>query len=69
MTQCCIAGEDYESALESLGMLCEMLPSYVVSYAKMLNLCGQRDFAIELLESYIELYPSNKKARFVLEGL
>ncbi|MFK7860335.1 MAG: 6-hydroxymethylpterin diphosphokinase MptE-like protein [Granulosicoccus sp.] len=69
MTHCYNISKDYDSALISLGMLCEMLPSYVVSYAKMLNLCGQKRFAIELLESYIELYPSNKKAVFLLQSL
>ncbi|MFK7993568.1 MAG: 6-hydroxymethylpterin diphosphokinase MptE-like protein [Granulosicoccus sp.] len=69
MTQCYMSRQDHESALVSLGMLCEMLPLYVVSYAKMLNLCGQRQFAIELLESYVELYPSNKKAHFILNSL
>ena len=50
-------------------MLCEMLPSYVVSYAKMLNICGQSDFAIELLESYITLYPGHKKAQLLLKNI
>lgn len=66
MTSCSMKLNDYQSAMTTLGMLCEMLPSYVVSYAKMLDLCGQRDFAIELLQSYVELYPANKKAQFLL---
>ena len=69
MTHCYIQLEDHQSALTTLGMLCEILPSYIVSYAKMLNVCGQTEFAIELLESYIELYPGNKKARFLLTKL
>ena len=69
MNSCYIKLNDFQSALTTLGMLSEMLPSYVVSYAKMLDLSGQRDFAIELLQSYIELYPSNKKAQYVLHQL
>ena len=69
MVQNFIKLSDYESAVTSLGMLCEMHSSYVVSYAKMLNVCGQQDFAVELLESYVELYPNNKKAKFVLEQI
>ena len=68
MTQTALESEDYSSALTTLGMLCEMLPSYIVSYAKMLHMCGQHDFSIELLESYVELYPANKPAKFVLDG-
>ncbi|MFK8082838.1 MAG: 6-hydroxymethylpterin diphosphokinase MptE-like protein [Granulosicoccus sp.] len=69
MVQTFIGEKDRDSALICLGMLCEMFPSYIVSYAKMLNLCGRQEFAIELLETYVELEPSNKKARFVLEGI
>lgn len=60
---------DPKSALTTLGLLCEMLPTYVVSYAKMLNLVGEQKYAIELLESYVELYPTNKKASFLLSTL
>jgi len=69
MTQCSIAQEDYSAALATLGILCEMLPSYIVSYAKMLDMCGQHDFAIELMESFVDVYPANKNARFVLNEL
>jgi len=69
MTSCYMSLGDYQSATTTLGMLCEMLPSYVVSYAKMLDLSGQQEFAIELLQSYLELYPSDKKAQFLLNKL
>ena len=69
MTNCFIKLNDQQSALTTLGMLCEMLPSYVVSYTKMLNICGQADFAIELLESYINLYPGHKKAQLLLQKI
>ena len=67
MNSCYINLNDYPSALTTLGVLSEMLPSYVVSYAKMLHLSGQVDYAIELLTSYVELYPSSKKAQFLLK--
>ncbi len=66
MTSAYIGLKDYPSATTTLGILCEMLPSYVISYAKLLNLCDQKEFAVQLLESYIELYPENKKARLAL---
>ena len=34
-----------------------------------LDLSGQRENAIELLQSYVELYPSSKKAQFLLNKL
>ena len=67
MNSCYININDYESALTTLGMLSEMLPSYVVSYAKMLHLSGQCDHAIDLLKSYVELYPSNMRAQLLLK--
>ena len=69
MNSCYINSGDYQSALTTMAVLCEMLPSYVVSYAKMLDLSGQRDFAIELINSYVELYPSSKKAQVLLNKL
>ena len=66
MNTCYIKLNDYESALTTLGMLSEMLPSYVVSYAKMLHLSGQNEYAIDLLRSYVDLYPSNKRAQLLL---
>lgn len=69
MTQCYLDIGEPHSAVTTLGLLCEMLPSYVVSYAKMLNLVGEHKYAIELLESYVELYPTNKKASFLLSTL
>ena len=66
MNSCYISLNDYQSALTILGMLSEMLPSYVVSYTKMLHLSGQNDYAIDLLKSYVELYPSNKRAKSLL---
>ena len=66
MNSCFIKLNDYGSALTTLGMLSEISPSYIVSYAKMLHLAGQNDSAIELLKSYVELYPNNRKAQFLL---
>ena len=69
MNSCYINTGDYQSAMTTMADLCEMLPSYTVSYATMLNLTGRRDRAIELLQSYIELYPSSKKAQVLLNKL
>lgn len=69
MTSAYIGIKDYPSAMSTLGMLSEMLPSYVVSYAKILGLCDQKEFAVQLLETYLELYPANKKARLLLTTL
>ena len=66
MNSCFIKLNDYKSALTTLGMLSEISPSYIVSYAKMLHLSGQNDSAIELLKYYVELYPNNRKAQFFL---
>lgn len=69
MTQCFLQMEDHKSALDTLGILCEMLPTYIISYAKMLKLHGQNEFAVELLQSYTELYPANKEAQYILDGI
>lgn len=69
MTQCFLQIEDHKSALDTLGMLCEMLPSYIISYAKMLKLHGQGEFAVELLQSYTQLYPANKEAQYILDSI
>ncbi len=68
MTQCFLQMEDHKSALETIAVLAEMLPSYIISYAKMLKLHGQGEFAVELLQSYTQLYPANKEAQYVLDG-
>jgi len=69
MTQGFISQGDHQSALASLGMLCEILPSYVVSYAKILDSCGHKNFAIKLLTTFVELYPTHRKAQILLEEL
>ena len=66
MNSCYINTDDYASSLTTLGMLSEISSSYVVSYAKMLHISGQNENAINLLKSYVNLYPSDRKAQFVL---
>lgn len=62
MTQSYVTIGDYDSACSSLGTLCEMLPQYIVSYAKLLNLTEQPDYAINILNLYIENYPNHWRA-------
>ncbi|MFT6301991.1 MAG: tetratricopeptide (TPR) repeat protein [Granulosicoccus sp.] len=51
-----------DAACTTLGTLCEMLPQYIMAYAKLLNLCGNTDSAIEILSIYIEHYPTHWQA-------
>lgn len=67
MTSAFISTNQHDCAISTLGMLCEMLPQYIVSYAKLLHLCGQEQFAVELLENYTNLFPKNRQAGFVLD--
>lgn len=69
MTQNNINLFQYEEALSTMGTLCEILPQYIPSCAKLLNLCGNTEFAIELLEEYVAGYPANKAASVQLEDL
>lgn len=62
MTQAYLKLNQTDNACTTLGTLCEMLPQYVMAYAKLLNLCGNTDTAIELLNLYIEQYPSHWQA-------
>lgn len=69
MTQAYVSLGEYESACTTLGTLCEMLPQYVMPYAKMLHLCNNTDSAIELLHMYIENYPMNWQAAQLLADI
>lgn len=66
MTQNYLNMKDHASACTALGMLSEMLPRYVTSYAKLLKLTGNAEFAIDLLKLYIENYPYEWRAATVL---
>ena len=68
MTSNYIKLNDHHSALNTLGTLCEFVPTYVLIYSKMLRTCNQHEAAIELLKTYVELYPYNKKAQYTLES-
>lgn len=62
MTQAFLALKDRASACSTLGTLCEMLPRYMVPYARLLNLCGNAEGAIELLQFYQARYPEDWRA-------
>jgi tetratricopeptide (TPR) repeat protein len=62
ITQAYLKLNQPEAACTTLGTLCEMLPQYIMAYAKLLNLCGNTDAAIELLNIYIEHYPTHWQA-------
>jgi tetratricopeptide (TPR) repeat protein len=66
MTQNYLSMKDHASACTALGMLSEMLPRYVTSYAKLLKLTGNAEFAIDLLKLYIENFPYEWRAATVL---
>jgi hypothetical protein len=66
MTQSFLALHDRASACSTLGTLCEMLPQYMVPYARLLNLCGNADSAIELLQCYLQHIPQNREASILL---
>lgn len=66
MTQCYMSINEHQSALTTLGLLCEMLPNYIVTYAKMLYLVGEQGYAKDLMVSYTELYPGDRKASLLL---
>jgi predicted Zn-dependent protease len=62
MTQAYLNLNQLDSACTTLGTLCEMLPQYVMAYAKLLNLCGNTGTAIEILYIYIEQHPTHWQA-------
>lgn len=62
MTQAYLKLNQHDAACSTLGTLCELLPQYIMAYAKLLNLCGNTDAAIEILNIYIEHYPTHWQA-------
>lgn len=62
MTQANIALGDYATACETLGTLCEILPQYILSYAKLLNLCNESDNAVAILNLYMDVFPTHWQA-------
>lgn len=51
-----------EAAASTLGMLSEITPQYVPSYANLLDMLGNHESAVELLEMYLKHYPGNWRA-------
>lgn len=62
MTQAYLNLKQPDAACTTLGTLCEMLPQYFMAYAKLLNLCGRTDTALEILNIYVEHYPTHWQA-------
>ena len=69
MTQAYLSMGRPDEACSTLGTLCEMLPQYIMSYAKLLNLCGQTDTSVELLSIYIENFPSHWEAAQLMSDI
>ena len=69
MTQAYLSMSRPEEACSTLGTLCEMLPQYIMSYAKLLNLCGQTDTSVELLSIYIENFPTHWEAAQLMSDI
>lgn len=69
MTQAYLTLNQGEEACSALGTLCEMLPQYIMSYAKLLNLCGNTDASVELLSIYIENFPTHWQAAQLMSDI
>ncbi len=69
MTQSYLTLKDYASACTSLGMLCEISPQYILSYARLLNLTGNPEPATELLTTYLENYPNHWQAATLMADI
>lgn len=62
LTRSFLTLKDHESACTALGTLCEFSPQYIPSYANLLNLLGNSNNALELLELYLGNYPKDWRA-------
>ncbi len=62
LTQIYIARQDGESAVSTLGMLCEITPHYIPSYANLLNMLGNYESSVELLNVYLENFSNDWRA-------
>ena len=69
MTQAYLSTNEPDQACSALGTLCEMLPQYIMSYAKLLNLCGNTDSSVELLSVYIENFPTHWQAAQLMSDI
>ncbi|MGQ7844902.1 6-hydroxymethylpterin diphosphokinase MptE-like protein [Granulosicoccus sp. 3-233] len=62
LTQIYIKRQDGESACSTLGMLCEVTPHYIPSYANLLNMMGNYESSVELLTIYLENFSNDWRA-------
>lgn len=69
MTQGYLNLNDSSSACTTMGALCELLPRYISSYAKLLHMTENSESAIELLNCYLENYQDEWRAAIVLADI
>ncbi|NND91442.1 MAG: DUF115 domain-containing protein [Granulosicoccus sp.] len=62
LTRLYLDRQDGESAINTLGTLCEISPQYIPSYANLLTMLGQHDAALELLTVYLDNYTHDWRA-------
>ena len=62
LTRLYLDQQDGASAMETMGVLCEISPQYIASYANLLHLQGHADNAVALLMLYLENYPNDWRA-------
>ena len=54
LTQIYLDRQDGDSAVSTLGILSEITPQYIPSYANLLNMLGNYESAVELLKIYLD---------------
>ncbi|ASJ74921.1 6-hydroxymethylpterin diphosphokinase MptE-like protein [Granulosicoccus antarcticus] len=62
LTRIYLDQQDGDSAASTLGTLCEITPQYIPSYANLLNLLGNYESAVELLEIYLANFKHDYRA-------
>lgn len=62
LTQIYLERQDGEAASSTLGMLCEITPHYIPSYANLLNMLGNYESSVELLSIYLENFSNDWRA-------
>lgn len=62
LTQIYLEKQDGDAAASTLGMLCEITPQYIPSYANLLDMLGNYEAAVELLSIYLENFRNDWRA-------
>lgn len=62
LTRIYLDRQDGEGACSTLGMLSEISPQYIPSYANLLDMMGNHDAAVELLKIYLENFTGDWRA-------